>query len=293
MKSKKGLVSFIFLILLASAVFFIGWVQLYVPVEQYGVLVSKTNGVDPDVIRNGKITWKWQKLLPTNTVIHVFNAKSEKNIINISGTLPSSEIYRSLIEGQPDFSYSFSFEITASVKPEILPELVEKKLISDDTDLSSLIAKAVHDAAENAARYIIPEIAENSTSPAEKDFSIYQNIIMSDTKLILSEIQKASDYNGVSIDDIKILRSNLPDTGLYYLAKEIYASYLVSVRDALIETTEEQIGRASDDFLLIERFGKLGKVLTDYPILIDYLAVTRDDPDGVLELLNVLRQKLE
>lgn len=280
MKSKKGLVSFIFIILCAAAVFFIGWVQLYVPVEKYGVLVSKTSGVDPAVIYQGEITWKWQRLLPTNTVIHIFEAKGEKNTVSVTGTLPSAEIYSALIEGRPDFSYSFTFEVDASVKPEQLPALVKAGSVKTDEDLSAFILKESKQAAEKAVSIILEEMAETP----EKLVSY-----LNDEKALLDRINASSTGGLTVINGMKVIREKLPDVQLYNTAKTVYSAYLDGIKDALLETTGSQIELASEDFLLIERFGKLGKVLTEYPILIDYLAVTHNDPDEALDLLESLR----
>ncbi len=282
MKSKKGLVSFIFLILFAAVLFVIGWTQLYVPVGKYGVLVSKTNGVDPQVIKAGEITWKWQRLLPTNTLIHVFEARNVKNTVIAEGTLPSSDIYSSLVEGRPDFSYSFTFEVDVSIKPEALPSLVKDSDVQTDEELTAYLEKASNDVAEKAVKLILDELA------ATKD--VYLSSLSDDPEL-LEYVRSETTFTGVDVNGIKLVTSKLPDVILYNTAKEIYEAYLEGVKNALLETTGSQIELASDDFLLIERFGKLGKVLTDYPILIDYLAVTRDDPDGALSLLDSLKSK--
>lgn len=284
MNSVKGFVSFIFIFLCAIAVFLIGWVQLYVPVEHYGVLVSKTNGVDPDVILDGSFSWKWQKLIPTNTVIHTFEAKSEKKICTVSGKLPSADIYSALVEGRPDFSYSFTFEIEASVKPDALPELVKAGKAFNDEDVSAIILKASNDVAEKAVSVILDEIA-SADGPLVSE--------LPDESRLLESVRDIAASSGVSVISMKVLSYRIPDVALYNIAKNIYTAYLDGVKDSLLETTGEQIGLASDDFLLIERFGKLGQVLTDYPILIDYLAVTHDDPDGALGLLDSLKNRRE
>jgi len=46
---KKFLAGLIVLVVLGGVVFFFGWVQLAVPPGSYGVLRSKTHGVDPQV----------------------------------------------------------------------------------------------------------------------------------------------------------------------------------------------------------------------------------------------------
>lgn len=279
MKSKKGFISFIFIILCAAAVFVIGWVQLYVPIGTYGVLVSKTSGVDPQVIQQGGITWKWQRLLPTNTVIHLFEAKNEKNTVSVTGTLQSGEIYSALIEGRPDFSYSFTFEIESSVKPESLPGLVKTGAVKTDEDISAYLLKASKEAAEKVVKLILDEMSETTDSLVT---------IINDENKLLSEVTASSSGVAV-ITGIKAVRSQLPDVQLYKTAQTVYTAYLEGVKNALLETTGSQLELASDDFLRIERFGKLGKVLTEYPILIDYLAVTHNDPAEALDLLESLR----
>ena len=282
MKSKKGFISFVFLILLAAVCFVLGWMQLYVPVGKYGVLVSKTSGVDPQIIQAGDITWKWQRLIPTNTQLYVFEDKNIKNVITSRGTLPSADIYSSLIEGRPDFSYTFTFEIDVSVKPETLPSLVKNSDIKSDEDVSAYLVKATNDMADKAAAFLLDELSVSKEVYASS---------FSDDPGILEYVRNATTYKGISVNGIKLVTSKFPDVILYNTAKEVYEAYLAGVKNALLETTESQIELASDDFLLIERFGKLGKVLTDYPILIDYLAVTRDDPEGALSLLDSLKSK--
>jgi hypothetical protein len=73
------------------------------------------------------------------------------------------------------------------------------------------------------------------------------------------------------------------------LAKEAYFHYQEAVRKSLIDIAETEASKSAEDFLQIERFAKWGKVLQDYPILIDFIAVSRDDAASALEALKKMR----
>ena len=70
---KKFLITFFILLILAGVFFFLVWVQFSVPVGSYGVIASKTHGVDPQLVKSGEFRWVWYKLIPTNVKIAVFS----------------------------------------------------------------------------------------------------------------------------------------------------------------------------------------------------------------------------
>ena len=61
-KIRIFFVCFIILVLFSGALFFIGWTQFRVKADTAGVLVSKTGGVNENVIEGGEFSWHWEFL---------------------------------------------------------------------------------------------------------------------------------------------------------------------------------------------------------------------------------------
>ena len=57
-----------------------------------------------------------------------------------------------------------------------------------------------------------------------------------------------------------------------------------------VQSELEQADAAASETLRLERLERLGELLTKYPILIDYFAVTREGSDGAIKTLKSLRQ---
>ena len=126
---KKMMVTLMILAIIAGAVFFAGWIQFSVPAGKYAVLVSKTGGVNPLPVIPAQFRWQWERLIPTNTKLIVFDLSPRTRFMTAKGTLPSGDIYSKMLEGSPDFSWKISLTVTARVSPQILPTLVKEQNI--------------------------------------------------------------------------------------------------------------------------------------------------------------------
>lgn len=264
---KKFVISSIIIILVGLAVFFIGWIQFSIPIDNYGVLVSKTSGTHPEVFQNGSFIWRWERLIPFNTKIKTFSSKDTTYYTEISGELPSAEIYSSMLEGNPDFTYSFSVKTKLGVDPSTLPTLVNQANLSEQEDLDEWLQNQNENVSRLAIKYVLDKGLANpeefvNTTIASEEICQYVN----DTKPISGLV-----INGIHINNISI-----PDLYVYNLAKETYISYENKVKTHIESVTEKQALQASEDYLEIERFNKLGKTLTEYPILLDFLKVSKD-----------------
>ena len=83
----------------------------------------------------------------------------------------------------------------------------------------------------------------------------------------------------------------MPDAELYNIAKASYAEFQEKVKTALAELTKNQSTITAQDYLQIERFARWGRILQEYPILIDFLAVSRDDASSAINALDSLNSK--
>ena len=61
------------------------------------------------------------------------------------------------------------------------------------------------------------------------------------------------------------------------MAAHTYLEYQQRRSSLLTQTAAEEARDSVSEYLQIERFARWGEVLTKYPILIDFLAVSRDD----------------
>ncbi len=92
---KKNRLAVLLLLVCSATVFFIGWIQFSVPAGKYGVLVSKTGGVDPDPVLPARFRWQWERLIPTNTELFVFDlvpvgsSRPDRSIAACSKEIPT------------------------------------------------------------------------------------------------------------------------------------------------------------------------------------------------------------
>lgn len=267
---KKFILSLIILVIFAGTVFVIGWLEFFIPVGEYGVLISKTGGIDENVIQAGDFNWSWERLIPTNSQIHTFTVPPQTFSSTMSGTLPSAEIYENMLEGDPDFSYRFSIDITMNIKPESLPDFVQRTGGADQASLDEYL----NTQAENIARSAVQFVLENSMDNV--DYII--EVSLSETEII-DGIKASERYPDLHIAAIHINDVKLPDLVMYTHAKNTYTVYQEAVQATLENSAELQGFQAAEDYLELERLSRLGRILADYPLLIEFMAISGGDMD--------------
>ena len=202
---KKFLACVLILAVFTGAVFYIGWTQFRVKPDTFGVVISKTNGIDSKPVLNGQFAWHWQFLLPTNATLKTFQIKPVSAQKTINGTLPSGEAYASIYGAQGLFDYSFSFDISLTVSPEAVVELMQLNKVTDDNDLTAYLEGAASTLAQKAANYILSRAEENPLFKAE---SLRRDEI-------LRGIQIYKDFPEIDVSVFAITSSKLPDYNMY------------------------------------------------------------------------------
>lgn len=266
----KAKLSILFLMAFAVAVFCAGWVQFSVPAAKYGVLVSKTGGVDPDPIIPGKFRWQWERLLPTNARVVPFNLSPVTVTVSATGTLPSGDLYSKMLEGDPDFAWSVNVTLSGRVKAGKLPILVRDMAITSQSGLDDWTKARLDSLGTDAINRLIAGLASESTGTSDPV-----------SPAAFADALRAS-LSRASVGEIEILEceptvAKIPDMSLYALAGKTYADYQSARRDLFAKTAAREADSAVSEYLQIERFGRWGELLTKYPILIDFLAVAKDD----------------
>lgn len=277
---KKALVSLALLIVFAAAAFIPGWLPFWVPLGEHGVLVSKTGGVDPAAISPGAFRWAWERLIPTNSRILRFKLDDRTRSVTVSGNLPSAELYSKLLEGTPDFSYRIELSLAARVDPAALPALVKDAGISDQAALDAWADAELERVGKSLATTWVAQARDGSPLPIEPG-----ELAAS----LLAAAQSAADRR-LAVTAVSVSGAKLPDLALYALAERAYARYQDAKSSRVERVVDEEAGRAATDYLELERLAQWGELLTKYPILIDFIAVTRSDPVSSFRVLDAVKK---
>ena len=269
---KKFLFFLLLLIVLGGTGFFFGWAKLTVPAGSYGVMRSKTHGLEPRIIQDGEIRWIWYKLIPKNVEISVYTLKPVKRSIRSSGNLSSGQVYAALAGLEADFSWDFSGEFAFSLKPDYLPELAVRENLSDDTDLR----KAEERLAERIETFILQRLKSYADSEDEKKM---ETITLAGSLPDLNrEIQEAFPEIENLTCTIHVVR--YPDYTLYQSLKALYREY-ISRQNAILKPgiggdAEKRINLN----IRMEELARYGELLSKYPILLQYLALEKGLPQA-------------
>ena len=202
---KKFLACVFILLIFSGVIFYFGWTQFRVKPDTIGIVVSKTNGIDDKPVQNGEFAWHWQFLLPTNATLKTFHIKPVDAVKTISGALPSGEAYAAIYGAEGLFNYSFTFDISLTVSPEAVVELMKLNKITDDSDLAVYLEGAAGTLAQHAANYILVKSQDNPDYRAE---SLRR-------EEILRGIQIYKDFPEIDVSVFSIQTSKLPDYKMY------------------------------------------------------------------------------
>lgn len=255
---KKGVIKASVITVLVSAValyiFIAGTVSLKVDPGKYGVLVSKTSGVHEKIIRNGEFSWNWRCLIPGNTEVIQFSKESFCVSKTIEKSLPSAEIYSSLIKGNPDFTYYFEYDIVLEVTPSQLLSLVKEGKVSDQQQLNEYIDKQSEEIALDMSLYIV----ESSSGKI---------IFKYDGNQIIEELKIQDSYPEMTIRSVTVKKSQVPDVELYGLAKKTMEKFQALVDERLEEAAKLHAEQFIVDERAVKKLEKIADVLKQNPEL--------------------------
>ena len=265
---KKFLFFLLFLIILGGAGFFLGWAHLTVPPGSYGVMRSKTHGLDPQIIREGEFRWYWYKLIPTNVSIVTFTLGPVERSIRSSGSLASGQIYAALVGVEADFSWEISGSLSFSIRPEALPELTRRENLQNNDDLRGAEARL----ADRIETFVLQRLKAFSED-AEKMQAI--RFTGSHPELD-AEIQRAFPEIWNLICTIRVVR--FPDYVLYQSLKELYREYVSLLSAALNPAIATDAEARMSINLRLDELARYGELLTRFPVLLHFMALERGFP---------------
>lgn len=265
---KKFLVIFIILILAGAAVFYFGWVQIQIPPENYAVFFSKTNGYSEDVITPGTFVWKWERLIPKNTKLYTFQLEPRATTVSVEGSLPSGDLYAGQLDGNPDFDWRISVRVSYSLKPETLPSLVKEEGF-DPENIDSLYTNVENTIADVLHPHIIDFMRTRSG-----DGSVLPERSSELTERL--ETRLTDKYPSMTFSEVTIPSYRVPDLELYREAKDQYMRLLDTRTETKAREITRTAGREVTETSKIEILREYGKLFTEYPILLQYLAMEGD-----------------
>ncbi|MDR0388190.1 MAG: hypothetical protein LBH57_09170 [Treponema sp.] len=267
---KKIIIALFIIVILGGTAFFFGWVQFRVPPGSYGVMRSKTHGVDTAVIREGEFRWVWYAVIPTNVEIAVFTPKPVDRPIRISGSLPSGDVYASFAGPDMDFSYEYAGFLSFMIRPDQLPALMQERGVANQEDLEAFEGRIAEEMLSFAARRL-DEYAEEGIDLAESGMDTLREDVLGEFPYV--------ENLSCSINAVQ-----RPDTALYNSLKKIYGDYLAEQRQSPEPDNSPPASRHINTRLRLDELEKYGELLTKYPILLQYLALekggTGKDPEA-------------
>lgn len=229
---KKFFISLFILALFSGFVFYLGWSQIKVNTDEIGVVISKTNGIDENVIQPGKFLWHWQFLLPTNAELRKFKIKPVNVTKKIKGELPSGNLYTSIFNSKDNFEYEFDFSISLTVAPEAIIDLLKNNKVTDQDDFGEYLSRAADTIAQLSADFLIKKAMENSGFRVE---SVRRDDIM-------RAIQIYREFPEVELSSLSVLSSKIPDFSLYkQLQNQVMISQEKYLESTVLKSESEEL----------------------------------------------------
>ena len=266
---KVKLFLFLMFILLAGgAAFYFGWTQFQLEENTYGVIFTKTTGYEEEVVKPGQFNWHWEALIPTNMTLHKIAVVPRSVELQKSGSLPSGTVYSQSIDAAAGFEYSLTLALTYSLRPEELPRLVKEESLTAETldDFHLEIEQRIN---SGISAYIENRISRNEDVSADDFKTASFEAALADK--IQSELPHAA-VQAVSITELKV-----PDIELYKAARAYYFDLLETRRETETATLEREREWVVSQESKLEVLRKYGELFTEYPGLIQYMALGNNE----------------
>ncbi|GHU78561.1 hypothetical protein FACS189462_3440 [Spirochaetia bacterium] len=260
---KKFLAVLIVLLIAGCVGFFLGWAQLGVPSGSYGVMRSKTHGLDERLIREGDFRWVWYKLIPTNVTIQVFTLDQIERPFSFQGSLPSGDVYAAFSGFDADFSYEMSGTFSFNIRADSLLSLVSERNLAGQEDLIAYEAGLASD---------IEAFIRSQLEVISADEGVIASILSSGRSPVLdSAIAEA--FPQIENLACRIPAAVFPDFVLYRQTRLIYEDFFAKQREYLSAGLDTDAGKQLDSRFRFDELARYGELLTKYPILLQYLAI--------------------
>jgi hypothetical protein len=261
----KKVIILLFFLILGGAAFFLGWAQFAVPPGSYGVLRSKTYGIDDTLIREGEFRWVWYKLIPGNVTIAAFRPREITVPIEAAGELPSGTTYAAALGLKTGFAYEIAGTLSFTLRPDALPGLVKEWDLVTQEDLDAQGEKLAGELKHfTLQRLLFYGESENALEQVRKTGVIRE---------LDADIRTA--YPAIENLNCAFQALRFPDYELYHSIRSLYEEYLARQHTLLQGAFTAAAAQNLATQFRLDELSKYGELLTKYPILIQYLALER------------------
>lgn len=270
---RKFIVFFILLLIVAGVVFYFGWIQFQIPEDRMAVVFTKTGGWDEAPLNAGEFHWRWENLLPTNLTLHLFSTEPYSTTVRSSGQLPSGDLYRRYLEGEVDFSYTVELRLQFRVRPELLPGLVAgERLVPEELDSWY----AMH----------ADTIAQRGLDILNEYFAGLETDGVFSLSRFGAHVRTAVEREFPQLEILQLtpVQVRLPDLQLYAAARAVYFDVVAARSEATAAAAFQAAGeevRRESRLAILRRYGE---VLKEYPILLEYFAMSAEKGIDPLDL---------
>lgn len=239
---KNLLACFFILVIFGSILFYLGWTQIKIPAQGFGILISKTGGVSEKPIKSVVFSWHWEFLIPTNAQLKVFNLEKYSYSKRFSGELSSGDFYNKINKTDVDFGYNFDFEILCKIDSENIIKLFSESYIDDEDSLKKYIDNACNDMCQEIIADFFKKLEQDDYMIAEtltsKDYLNFANVHGNYPFL---------DFLNFSVSNVK-----LPDFKLYQKLRQKTLTYIdeskVTDNKTFISENSDKINDNTESF---------------------------------------------
>jgi hypothetical protein len=271
---KKTIAVFILLLILAGTGLVLGWVQRAVPPGSYGILRSKTHGIDRQLIREGEFRWVWYTLIPSNAKISVYSLDPVSRELSVKGSLPSGDLFGSLEGVSVDFSYEVNGSFSFNIKPASLISLMTQRGIADQAGL---------DAFEESTAGEIAAFAVQRLKVYAEETEEMETLAETSASQVKADIERA--FPNIENLSLSVTAARFPDYTLYRSMRSLYETYIRQQQESLHTGTIAAAENRVKFQLRLDELTGYGELLTKYPILLKYLAIERGSGTVISEIL--------
>ncbi len=269
-------ISILLLLAIAGTVFYFGWVQILLPEDSYAVAFTKTNGWDEEVMEAGEFHWRWERVVPTNMKLHIFHLRPRSTVVSHSADLPSATIYSEFLDNGADFRYELELRLHYTIDPTTLPQLVAEEGLRQDSleDFYLTLESALHELIVERIPTVVNTAARNATTD--------RSFLAETQGLLQAEVESfRPDIRFLSFD---ITTLAVPDLDLYHDARRNYSTVQSLVTEARSEAQAIAVRREIAERSRLEILQQYGRVLAEYPELLDYFRLQGESGVDILNL---------
>jgi hypothetical protein len=262
---KKFFSTLFILIILAALGLFFGWAQRGVPPDAYGIVRSKTHGLDTRLVQAGEFRWLWYKLIPTNAETSIFRLNPVNHDFSAYNTLPSGKTYAAFAGIGETFSWEIRATFVFSLRPESLISLVAENNIGTQDDLREY----QNNLAGQIDAYILRRINTDDTFYRQ----IEELLKNGEDKELEQEIER--QFPAITRFSLKIKSAQFPDFDLYQQVKMLYEGYTAIQKEIISTELREKAKNRLESYRRFDELEQYGALITKYPLLLDYLALEK------------------